>query len=419
MAGSQSFIKIAVFSAVLAVTSTALAAEATAFWPQFHGPNRDNISTEKSLLKTWPENGPPLLWTTEGLGHGFSSLAIADGRIISAGNIGEETVVTAVDLDGEILWQVPNGKAWLTKPAYPGTRGTPTIDGDRVYHESPHGNVICLNAETGDKVWEVNIADSFNAPNIRWARAESLLIDGDNVICCPGGPEASVVALNKNTGEVVWQAPSTDEGPGYASPTLFEHQGMRIIATITAKSFIGVNADSGDLLFQEPHESYTDQNTLMPIFNDGRIFISTIRANTVQWDVIVNDGKVSLKENWRQEEFDNHHGGMLLINGNLYGVSTSKNRNKWVCLDWDTGAIKHVEPGVGKGSLTYADGMLYELSKDSLMGLVQPLPDGQKTVSTFQIPEGGEGNSWAHPVVTGGRLYIRHGTYLYAYDVSE
>lgn len=409
----------AIVGCMLLPGGSALAADSDAPWPQFHGPNRDNISTEKSLLQEWPENGPELLWTAQGLGHGFSSLAIAGGRIFSAGNISDETVVTALDMNGKILWQTVNGEAWTTKSAYPGTRGTPTVDGDRVYHESPHGNVICLDAETGDTVWELNILERFNGKNIRWALAESLLIDGDNVICNPGGPEASLVALNKNTGDIVWQAPSTNEGPGYSSPILFEHQGLRIIATLTSKAIIGVNADTGALLWHVDHESYTDQNTLMPLFHEGHLFVSTIRNQTAKWKIQVEDGKVSLEEVWRTKEFDNHHGGVVLVEGNLYGVSTSHNKNQWVCIDWDTGEIKHIEAGVAKGSLTYADGRLYMLGIDGAMGLVKPTPDGQETLSVFQIPAGGEGKSWAHPVIAGGKLYIRHGTYLYCYDVRQ
>lgn len=393
------------------------AADSAAYWPQFHGPNRDSISEEKSLLQKWPEGGPGLVWTAKGLGHGFSTVSIAEGSIYTAGNIEDDTIITALDMGGAIRWQVKNGKAWTTAPAYPGTRGTPTVNDGRVYHESPHGNVICLDAKTGETVWELNILDTFNAKNIRWALAESLLIDGDNVICNPGGPQASLVALNKRTGAVVWKAPSTNEAAGYASPILFEHEGLRIIAALTSRSIIGVNADTGQLLWQIDHESYTDQNTLMPIFHEGELFVSTIRSNSAKWKVRVENGGASLEEVWRTEDFDNHHGGVVLVKGNIYGTSTSRNRNKWICLDWETGEIEHMDQGVGKGSCMYADGMLYTLGENGTMGLVRPTTSGHETVSAFSIPEGGEGKSWAHPVVTGGRLYIRHGAFLYSYDV--
>jgi outer membrane protein assembly factor BamB len=384
-------------------------------WPQFHGPNRDNISAEEGLLKEWPKGGPELLWTAEGLGHGFSSVSVARGMICTTGSIGEDTVVTALDLNGNPLWRTKNGGAWTGDR--PGTRGTPTFDGDRVYHQSPLGNIVCLEADTGKVVWSVNILEKFESEPPTWALAESLLIDGDHLISCPGGPQTSMVALDKKTGSVVWKAPSTNELAGYASPILVEYEGRRIIMTLTLKGLIGVDADSGELLWHVKHESYADENVLVPIFRDGFVFISTLQAGSVKWKINVENDKVWLEEVWRTEELDNHHGGVLLLGDNLYGTSTFKNRNQWVCLDWGAGEVKQVEKGVGKGSLTYADGMLYTLNIDRIMGLARPIPDGLELVSSFEIPEGGKGNSWAHPVVCGGRLYIRHGDFLYVYNI--
>lgn len=409
-------ISVIVLSSIL-VVGIAGAVELVPFWPQFHGPNRDNISTEEGLLKQWPENGPDLVWTAQGLGHGYSTVSIAGGMIYTAGNIGGDTVITALDLDGKMVWQATNGKAWTRD--HPGTRGTPTIDGDHVYHESPLGEVICLDAKTGKTIWQVNIIEQFQATNIKWALSESLLIDGDHVICCPGGPETSMVALNKRTGAVVWKAPSTGEPAGYASPILVEQQGLRIIVTMTSRAVIGVNADTGKLLWHVEHESYMGQNVMVPLVHDGYIFITTLQGGSVKWQIRVVDGGASLKEVWRSGELENQHGGAVLVNGNLYGTSSSKNRNQWVCLDWDTGKVTHVEGGVGKGSPTVADGMLYTLGERGTMGLVQPTARGHEMVSSFRIPEGGKGNSWAHPVVCAGRLYIRHGEFLYAYDVGE
>lgn len=403
----------------LIATSTAYAANQDPFWLQFHGPNRDNLSTEKGLLKKWPEKGPTLLWTATGLGHGFSSVSIAASMIYTAGNIQKDTVISALNMDGKVLWQVKNGKAWTGD--HPGTRGTPTVDGDRLYHESPHGDVLCLKAKTADRMWQVNILEKFQSKHPTWALAESLLVDGagepPHVICCPGGPQTCMVALDRHTGSVVWRAPSTGELAGYASPILAECQGLRIIMTLTSKGMIGVNADTGELLWHVKHKSYADENIIMPIFHDGQVFVSTLQAGSVKWKIHVKDGKASVEEVWRTQELDNHHGGVLLLNGYLYGTSTIRNRNLWVCLDWETGESKYADKGVGKGSLTYADGMLYTLSENGVMGLVRPTPAGHELISSFKIPEGGKGPSWAHPVVCGGRLYIRHGEFLYAYAV--
>jgi outer membrane protein assembly factor BamB len=405
--------RIALVAVILWLGSNSARAED---WPQFHGPNRDNISTETGLLKAWPEGGPTLLWTAQGLGHGFSSMAVAGGMIYTAGNVEKDTIITALDAGGKTLWQVKNGPAW-TKD-YPGTRATPTLDGDRLYHQSPLGQIVCLQARTGEPIWQFNVLEKFGSEPPRWALAESLLIDGDRLISCPGGPQTCMVALDKQTGAVLWKAPSTGELAGYASPTLAEYQGLRMIITLTAKALIGVNADTGDLLWHVEHESYADENIIMPIYHDGHVFVSTLKAGSVKWKINVQNGNASLEEVWRTEELDNHHGGVLLLDGHLYGTSTFRNRDLWVCLDWESGASRFVDKSVGKSSLSYADGLLYTLSIDRLVGLVRATPVGLEIISSFTIPEGGEGKSWAHPVVCDGRLHIRHGQFLYVYDID-
>jgi len=404
------------FACALAA-GTVDAAEENPAWPQFHGPNRDNVSPETGLLKQWPAGGPKLLWTAEGLGYGYSSVSVANGAVFTAGDLGDYTTVTAMDMQGKILWQTQNGNAW--KGSYPGSRGTPTIEGGRVYHESPHGDVTCLDAKTGGRIWTLNILEQFAAKNIRWALSESLLIDGDRVICCPGGPNASVVALSKKTGKIVWQCQSTGDLAGYASPILAECEGMRIIITLTSRAMIGVNADTGQLLWRVEHVSHADENVLVPIYRDGHVFISTLKAGSVKWQIAVQNAKASLKEVWRSKAMDNHHGGVVLIDGHLYGSSCMYNKSQWVCMDWVTGDQRYAAKGVGKGSLTCAGGMLYTLSRASKMGLVRPTPAGHEVISSFKIPARGKGPSWAHPVVCGGRLYIRHAGFLYAYDVRE
>ncbi len=386
-------------------------------WPQFRGPNRDGISTETGLLEQWPEGGPKRLWTTRGIGHGFASLAIVDGLIYTAGNLGDQTVVTAMDLSGKIRWQTPNGKAW--KDPVPGARGMPTIDGDRLYHESPHGEVICLDAKTGQKIWGLNILEEFHAKNITWAVSESLLIDGDRVICSPGGPETALVALDKQTGKTVWQSPSTGDLAGYCSGVLVECDGLRLVMTLTAKAFIGVNAESGDLLWRVEHITPFDENISSPLYHDGRVFISTRTTGSVMFEIHVDGNKASVESVWRTKELDNQHGGVVLVDGHLYGACLISNHGNWSCIDWKTGQMTYTEKGVGRGSLTYADGMLYTLSERAIMGLVRAAPQQHEVISQFRLPPGGEGPSWAHPVVHGGRLYIRYSDLLHAYDVKN
>jgi len=396
-------------------TAAVSPSDAGCYWPRFHGPRGDNISDDTGLLAEWPEGGPPLVWTATGIGEGYSCVTIAEGLIYTAGNIDEKSVVTALRLDGQAEWQRDNGPAWTG--SYPGTRSTPTIDGDRLYDESPLGQVTCYKAKTGEKLWSRNILDEFGSKNIQWALAESVLIDGPRVICSPGGPNTAVVALDKMTGETVWQSPTAQgDLAGYCSPTLVEYQGLRMIFVMTARGVIGVNAEGGELLFRFPHKTQYDINVEKPIFRDGMLFFTSgYSSGSVMLKLTVDGGNVSVEEAWRNKDLDNHHGGVLLLDGYLYG---SDMRTKWVCLDWKTGQTMYAERGVGKGSLTSAEGMLYVLSEKHRVGLAPATPEKHEVVSRFELPEGGEGNSWAHPVVCGGRLYLRHGDFLYAYDVK-
>ena len=249
-----------------------------------------------------------------------------------------------------------------------------------------------------------------------------MLIDGSRLICCPGGPKTAVVALDKRTGRTIWQSPSAGgDLVGYATPTLAEYRGLRMILTMTLKAVIGVNADNGDLLFRFEHPTKYDVNATMPLYHDGHVFISsgygTTGSTLLKLDV--RGKKATVTKVWNSRDLDNHHGGVILLDGYLYGAAHNFNRGKWICLDWKTGEMKYAEKGVGKGSATCAEGMLYTMSERRDVGLVKATPAGHEVISQFKLPSGGEGPTWAHPVVRGGRLYLRHGDFLYAYDVRD
>jgi outer membrane protein assembly factor BamB len=409
--------RIAVILIVLAGTGSRWAVGADApSWPRFHGPNGDSISSETGLLKKWPDEGPKLLWTARGIGQGYAGVTIAMGRIYTAGDVGDDLVVFALDMDGRIQWQAKNGAAWTA--SQPGARGTPTIDGDRLYHENAHDDVICLDARTGRKLWSVNLASELGGKRDEFGRAESVLIDGDHVICCPGGA-AAAAALNKNSGRTIWKSPSANEPASYVSPILAEYRGLRMILTMSSRSLIGVNADTGDLLWQ--FEFYTPRyvaNCVTPIYHDGQVFITGgYGLGCVLLKINVKGDKATVEPAWRSKELDNRHGSAILLDGYVYGASHFNNKGRWVCLDWKTGRKTYAERGVGEGSLTCADGLLYTISERGKVGLVRPTPSGHELISQFEIPQGGEGPAWAHPVVCGGRLYLRHGDRLYAFDV--
>ena len=412
---------------LFAVASSCLIHTAGAFedspvWPQFRGPNRDGKSPETGLLKAWPKGGPKHLWTANGCGIGYSSVSLGHGLIYTMGIHGQDMSVLAFDLNGKRKWIKRIGQA--NDPAfcrqeywqYRGSRSTPTIDGERLYVESPVGDLACLNALTGDTVWAMNMAPKFGARNTRWGLAESPLIDGDRVIVSPGGPAAGIVALNKNTGETVWVCKQTTGVPGYASPILVEYQGLRQIVTMMQRSAVGLNADTGELLWRVERINRWEVNATNAIFHDGHVFIcGGYGLGSALLKLQVNGNKATVTEVWSDRTLDDHHGGVVLVDGYVYG---SNMRGEWICQEFKTGRVMYKERGVGKGSVTYADGMLYCLNEGrGVVGLVEANPEGYQLAGRFAIP-GGKGQVWAHPVVCGGRLYIRYRDALHAYDVK-
>lgn len=416
---STSLILLTAFlSGLCPVGPLAVSAEAPC-WPRFHGPDGQNRSPDTGLLKKWPEGGPKLVWTAKGIGHGFAGVTMADGRIYTAGEFDDDTVITALGMDGRVLWQAENGKDRATaNPA--GARCTPTLDGARLYHENAGGQIVCLEAKTGSRVWSVSLEAEFQGKGAGYDHSESPLIDGDRVIGCPGGATA-MVALDKHTGKTVWRSPSVGEPAGYTSPLLVQYQGLRMVIAVSQYQLIGVNADTGELLWQFKHyKSGPFCICTMPVYHDGRVFLTAgYGKGSVLLQIKVEGKKASVEPVWHSTDLDNRQGGVILLDGYLYGVADRSSNAKWICLDWTTGKTMYAERGLGQGSLTYADGMLYILGERGKVGLVRPTPAGYELTSTFKIPEGGDGPVWAHPVVCGGRLYIRHGEFLYAYDVRS
>lgn len=403
-------------NAIIAAAVSAAAAVTAAGWPQFHGPRRDNVSDEIGLLTQWPAEGPKLLWTATGIGEGFSSAAISDDMIYITGNVGPGTVISALGLDGKVLWTFTNGPA--DKHSYPGTRSTPTVDGGRVYHENSDGGLVCLEAVTGKPRWSLNILDKFSGRKPKWGLAESPLVDGDRLICVPGGTNASMVALDKLSGETLWVCAGSPEKPGYASPVAFDFGGVRQIVTMMEKSVVGVRADTGRLLWRAPHFAFADETVSTPLFHDRYVFVSTLPPGASQCLELSAEGQgTGVKRAWHALALSNHHGGVVLVDGHLYG---SDFLGKWLCLELGSGRVVYKADGVGKGSLTCAEGMLYTVAeKGGTVGLVKATPLGHAVISRFCLPQGGSGPVWAHPVVCGGRLYLRHGDRLYCYDVKK
>lgn len=403
----------------LIVLSYHSAAEA-ADWPQWRGPNRDGKSSETGLLKKWPEGGPKLLWSVDGLGTGFSTVSVADGLLYTTGMVGREGILFAYDLQGNLKWKKSYGAEW--RGSSPGVRTTPTVDRDRVYVMSGNGRVVCLDAKTGEEKWAVDTLKRFNGKNIRWGVSESVLVDGNNLICTPGGKDATIVALDKMTGETVWTSKGLSEKACYSSLIPVERGGNHLVVNITENSVVGVDADTGKVLwldkFEEYQEKPKDINPVTPVYYNGCIYATSGYDDGGAMLELSPDGsKVSRK--WVDTTLDCHHGGVVIVDGYIYGANWKSNRDgNWVCLDWDSGKVMYEKEWICKGSIAYADGMLYCYEeKEGTVALVKASPEGFDIVSSFEVSKG-TGKHWAHPVVCDGRLYIRHGDALMVYDIE-
>ncbi len=392
-------------------------------WPQFRGPDRDGKSTETGLLKTWPEGGPKLLWEVGGLGDGYSSAAIANGMVYTTGMINGKGYVFAFDLEGYAKWNICYGNEWTR--SYRATRCTPTVEGNRFYLMSGLGVVYCFDSKTGDELWSFDAFTEYKGKFPLWGISENLLIDGDNVICSPGGAIASVIALNKITGKVVWECKELTQASTYCNPRVFEMGPNRIIATMLRDGVVGLDAKTGKLLWQDNFDDYhwdrkRSVNVIVPIVHKGRVYTTSGYDNGGAMLQLSKDG-TKAKRIWTDTVLDVHHGGVMLIDGYLYGSNwRSNSRGDWACLRWDDAKVMYDSEWNGnKGSLIYAEGMLYCYDEnDGDVALVKATPEGFEPISSFKITKG-KGKFWAHPSISDGRLYIRHGEYMMVYDIKE
>lgn len=392
-------------------------------WPQWQGPDRTNISNEKGLLKSWPKDGPKLLWSAQGLGKGYSTVSIANGIVYVTGLKDDTEHLSAFDLKGNLKWQSSYGKGW-TK-SFPSARSTPTIDSGNVYVMTSLGTVACLDAKTGKSKWSVNTNDKFNAKLGRWGGAESLLIDGNIVICTPGGDNASLVALDKNNGSTVWTTKDLSEKNAYCSPIIVNMANKKLVVTLVEKQVVGIDAKNGNLLWKYDCEKYMGDMRIRgnhantPIYKDGYVYV-TSGYDMGGVKLKISDDGMKVSHVWSDKELDTHHGGVVLVDGFLYGSNWKSNdAGDWVCLDWETGQKKYQQKWETKGSLTYADGMLYCYEeKNGNVALVKATPKAFDITSSFKVPLG-EDQHWAHPVVFDGKLFIRHGDALMVYDIKQ
>jgi outer membrane protein assembly factor BamB len=398
----------AVAAALVCVTALHAASDR----PQWQGPNRTRISPETGLLRAWPAAGPAVVWTAGGLGSGFGSMAIAGERVFVQGTRDNRSIVIALNrADGTEVWSKALGAAGSNNMG-PGPRSTPAVDGDRLYVLTENGDLACLRTD-GTAVWQRNILRDFGGSQLQWLVSESPLIDGPHIVVSPGGPGAGMVKLDKMTGQTVWTTKELSDRAAYASIIAADVQGVRIYMTFTAAAGVGVRASDGKLMFSYPRAANRTANIATPVYaNNQVLFTSGYGTGAGLLNLTVKNGEVSATESYFTLNMKNHHGGVVLVDGYLYGFNDAI----LTCMEFATGTVMWRDRSVGKGTVSFADGHLYVQGEGNLVGLVEATPQAYREKGRFSIPDKGL-PSWAHPVVSGGRLYVRNQDALIAYNI--
>ncbi|MBN4049833.1 PQQ-like beta-propeller repeat protein [bacterium AH-315-M10] len=385
-------------------------------WPQWRGANRDGHSAETGLLQRWPDDGPKQAWSVQGLGRGYASVSIAKGRIYTTGMRGSDGWLFCYSTQGKLLWKKNYGAEWSNRGGYPGSRCTPTVHDGRVYVFSGQGRMGCYDAKSGKRLWYMDTKRAFRGRNIQWGYSQSPLISGSAVICQPGGNNASIVALNRKTGRTIWTSRGWSEKSAYCSAALIKHGRNKLIVTTTASHVVGLNL-RGQVMWKVPMQNTYSVHANTPVYKNGLIYIGCGYG----WGSMalkLNGSGNSVSQLWKKRLLDTHHGGVVLIGNYIYGTSSNKPRNQWLCIDIRNGQEKHRARGVGKGSVITADGMLYCYGEKGSLALVKATPEGHRIISQFRI-EMGDRQHWAHPAISDGVLYIRHGDALMAFSIKK
>lgn len=390
-------------------------------WPRWRGPANDGISTETGLLSEWTDSGPPVAWSSRGLGSGFSSVAIADGKLFTMGKKNGTKLICVSSDDGSPIWEVNIGGS-------KDPNATPTVDIESglVFGLSLEGVLVCANIESGSEVWRRDFQKDFGGRMMSmWGYSESPLIDGDNLICTPGSDQAVLIALNKRTGKVVWKTRMREGSAGYASPVISHGGGVKQYVTLVGKGLIGVRAIDGELLWHYPNIANGTANVPTPIVKDDYVFGSSgyddggsalLRLSPA------GRGRVSFEEVYykKSNEVQNHHGGMVLIGDHIY-MGHGHNNGFPMCLELRTGRPKWgKQRGVGQGSaaIVAADGHLYFRYENAVMALIEATPTAYKLKGSFKIKSRNK-QSWSHPVIVGKKLYLRDQDELHCYDIAQ
>ena len=380
-------------------------------WPQWRGKNRDGVSAERGLLKTWPKEGPKLAWTAKGAGDGYSSFAVAGGKVYTLGARGGTEFVIAFDEGtGRKVWEMANG-ARFNNDRGDGPRGTPTVNGGQVYAYGASGDLSALDAATGKMIWKVNVLQQLGGRNITWGLSESPLVLSDRILVQAGGRNASIVAVSRKDGSVIWRSQSDEAG--YSSAVLHEFGGVPQAIFFTANRGLAVDTRDGRLLWSYDRVANRTANAATPIARGNKVFFSSDYGTGAGLVELAASGKnVTAREVYFTREMRNHHSSSVLVGDHLYGFSGAI----LTAMKFDTGEVAWRDRSVGKGSLVYAGERLYLYSENGVVGLAEANTAGYREHGRFQIRTGSL-PTWSHPVVANGKLFLRDQDTLYAYDV--
>jgi outer membrane protein assembly factor BamB len=418
------------YAGFAALAASAAAQQAKVDWPQWRGPNRDAISKDTGLLKQWTAGGPPLAWRATGLGAGFSSLSIANGRLYTMGDVdGSQHVIALDPSNGKILWKARVGPVWDDQ--YPGPRGTPTTDGELLYAVGTDGDVVCLENATGKERWRRHLERDFGGRMMSgWRFSESPLVDGERVLVTPGARDAAIVSLDKKTGKEIWRSAVPDLGPkgrdgaAYASIVVTEGAGVRQYVQVLGRGVAGFRVSDGRFLWGYNGVANGTANVSTPVVRGDFVFASTgYQTGSALLKLRKNGDGVEAAEVYFLDNrtFQNHHGGFVLVGDHVYGGHGHR-LGFPTCVELATGKVVWGGEGLrneGRGSaaVAYADGHLYFRYEDGTVMLIEATPSGYKPKGHFTLPDVRK-PSWPHPVVAGGRLYLREQDSLYVYDVK-
>lgn len=402
--------RLAVFVILFTCLSFLSKAQEATSW---RGASGSGIYTVDKLLSQWPAEGPQVLWTFDKLGQGFSSPAFANNKIYINGMVDGQAVLFVLDQNGKELQQFKYGKEFDT--SFPGTRSTPTIAGDLAYLLTGHGKLTCLDLKSGNPLWEKDFLTNFDGTNITWGYTESVLIDGDKLFCTPGGKTNNVMALNRMTGETIWNCSGLGETSAYCTPLLVKLPNLQLLVTHTSGNVLGIDASTGKMLWNFAHPNQWAVHPNTPIYHDGGFFVFSGYGQGGEKLKLSADGSSVTKE-WEIKSLDSRMGGAVLIDGYLYG-SGDKDRS-WQCIDWKTGEQKYSSTEVGKGVTIAANKTLIGYSEKGELFMADADPSAFKVISKTKVTLGSE-QHWAHPVVNNGILYVRHGNVMIAYKISE